>query len=181
MKKLLYPVLLTLISLQLLFSQDPVTFKTKVEKISDLEYQLIVTTDIEKNWRLYSQFLEEGGAIPTEFSFYDSNNHFKLQGNVQESESITKYDPIFGLDQSYFENSNIFKQKIIITKENLSTVLAKISYQACDDAVCIFRDSELEFNLDGTINDIENDDLTTLVSSENNPLLLNLKLSLIHI
>ena len=41
--------------------------------------------------------------------------------------------------------------------------------------MCIFRDSELEFNLDGTINDIENDDLTTLVSSENNPLLLNLK------
>ena len=175
MKKILYPVLLTLISFQLLFSQDPVTFKTKVEKISDLEYQLIVTTDIEKNWRLYSQFLEEGGAIPTEFSFYDSNNHFKLQGNVQESESITKYDPIFGLNQSYFENSNIFKQKIIITKKNLSSVLAKISYQACDDAVCIFRDSELEFNLDGTINDIENDDLTTLVSSENNPLLLNLK------
>ena len=175
MKKLLYPVLLTFISLQLLFSQDPVTFKTKVEKISDLEYQLIVTTDIEKNWRLYSQFLEEGGAIPTEFLFYESDNHFKLQGNVQESESITKYDPIFGLDQSYFENSNIFKQKIIITKENLSTVLAKISYQACDDAVCIFRDSELEFNLDGTVNDIENDDLTTLVSSENNPLLLNLK------
>ncbi|MBT3442555.1 MAG: cytochrome C biogenesis protein, partial [Flavobacteriaceae bacterium] len=50
-------------------AQEPVSFTTSVKKISDGTFELITSSKIEKNWRLYSQNLIDGGAIPTEFIF----------------------------------------------------------------------------------------------------------------
>ena len=158
------------------FSQDPVSFTTKVNSISKTQYELIISTKIDSNWRLYSQFLTEGGALPTEFIFKNiSNNSYGLIGNTIESESITKFDPIFNLDQTYFIDSNTFKQVIEVKDLNFDKVFATIAYQACDDAVCIFRESDLVFNLDGSSEIILNEDLTALVSDDSNPLVIDLK------
>ena len=132
-------------------SQEPVSFTTSVNLISENQYELIITSNIDKDWRLYSQYLVDGGALPTEFVFKnESLNSFGLIGKMIESESITKFDPIFELDQSYFVNSSTFKQIIEINNSDLLKVYANIAFQACTDAVCIFRESELVFNLDGS-------------------------------
>jgi len=158
------------------FSQDPVSFTTKVNTISKNQYELIISSKIDSNWRLYSQFLIDGGALPTEFIFKNiSNDSYILIGNTIESESITKFDPIFNLDQTYFIYSNTFKQVIEVKDLNLDKVFATIAYQACDDAVCIFRESDLVFNLDGSSEIILNEDLTALVSDDSNPLVIDLK------
>ena len=158
------------------FSQDPVSFTTKVNTISKNQYELIISSKIDFNWRLYSQFLIDGGALPTEFIFKNiSNDSYILIGNTIESESITKFDPIFNLDQTYFIDSNTFKQVIEVKDLNLDKVFATIAYQACDDAVCIFRESDLVFNLDGSSEIILNEDLTALVSDDSNPLVIDLK------
>jgi len=155
-------------------AQEPISFTTSVKKVSDDTYELITNSEIENNWRLYSQNLIDGGAIPTEFVFNQSDN-FVLIGNVKESESITKFDPIFGINQSYFINSSSFTQSIKVNSSNLSTIKAIIAYQACDDMVCIFRESELTFNLDGSINTIINEDVNSLIIEDSNPLILDLK------
>ena len=158
------------------FSQDPVSFTTKVNTISKTQYELIISSKIDSNWRLYSQFLTEGGALPTEFIFKNiSNDSYILIGNTIESESITKFDPIFNLDQTYFIDSNTFKQVIEVKDLNFDKVFATIAYQACDDAVCIFRESDLVFNLDGSSEIILNEDLTALVLDDSNPLVIDLK------
>ena len=163
-----------LLSINLTYSQEPVSFTTSVKSISENQYELIITSNIDDEWRLYSQFLKEGGALPTEFIF-ENEESFNLIGKMIESESITKFDPIFNLDQSYFINSNIFKQTIELKKSNISKILATIAYQACTDAICIFRESELIFNLDGSSETIINEDLTALISDESNPLVIDLK------
>ena len=155
-------------------AQEPISFTTSVKKVSDDTYELITNSEIENNWRLYSQNLIDGGAIPTEFVFNQSDN-FVLIDNVKESESITKFDPIFGINQSYFINSSSFTQSIKVKSSNLSTIKAIIAYQACDDMVCIFRESELIFNLDGSINTIINEDVNSLIIEDSNPLILDLK------
>ena len=163
-----------LLSINLTYSQEPVSFTTSVKSISENQYELIITSNIDDEWRLYSQFLKEGGALPTEFIF-ENEESFNLIGKMIESESITKFDPIFNLDQSYFINSNIFKQTIELKKSNISKIFATIAYQACTDAICIFRESELIFNLDGSSETIINEDLTALISDESNPLVIDLK------
>lgn len=145
-KNLSLKILFTLFSL-LCFSQDPVKWSTSVKKINDITFQLNTKAEIEDNWRLYSQNLDDGGALPTEFIFED-NSILKSFSNVLEPEPITKYDPIFKMDQSYFVNNVVFTQDIVLLESfNNDLIIQNLYYQVCDDRVCIFQDVQLVFNL----------------------------------
>ncbi len=167
-----FPFFFCLIS-GIIFSQNPVTFQTEVNKISENKFELITNTYIEKGWRLYSQNLQKGGAIPTSF-IYKKISSIELIDKTIESESITKFDPIFNIDQTYFEDKATFIQKVE-TNNIISTYNAIVEYQACDDVVCIFREADLVFKFDGSKLKIQNQDLNSFIIEENNPLLLNLK------
>ncbi|MDA8559235.1 thioredoxin family protein [Flavobacteriaceae bacterium] len=156
------------------YSQDPITFETKVKKISENTFELVTTANIQNKWRLYSQNLLSGGAIPTEFIFDNKSQSIKLIGDVSESQSITKFDPIFQIEQSYFENQSTFTQ-LIETNKIIDDITAVIAYQACDDVVCIFREANLIFNFDGSTLAIENVDLTSDIYENNNALEIDLK------
>ena len=156
------------------YSQDPITFETKVKKISENTFELVTTANIQNKWRLYSQNLLSGGAIPTEFIFNNISQSIKLIGDVSESQSITKFDPIFQIEQSYFENQSTFTQ-LIETNKIIDNITAVIAYQACDDVVCIFREANLIFNFDGSTLAIENVDLTSDIYENNNALAIDLK------
>ena len=145
-KNLSLKILFTFFSL-LCFSQDPVKWSTSVKKINDITFQLNTKAEIEDNWRLYSQNLDDGGALPTEFIFED-NSILKSFSNVLEPEPITKYDPIFKMDQSYFVNNVVFTQDIVLLESfNNDSIIQNLYYQVCDDRVCIFQDVQLVFNL----------------------------------
>jgi thiol:disulfide interchange protein len=156
------------------YSQDPITFETQVKKISENTFELVTTANIQNNWRLYSQNLSSGGAIPTEFIFNYKSQSIKLIGDVKESQSITKFDPIFQVEQSYFENKSTFTQ-LIETNKTIDNISAVIAYQACDDIVCIFREANLIFNFDGSTLAIDNIDLTSDIYENNNALAIDLK------
>ncbi|MDA9212902.1 thioredoxin family protein [Flavobacteriaceae bacterium] len=169
--------LLSLLFLSLSFlgySQDPITFETQVNKISENTFELVTTANIQNKWRLYSQNLSSGGAIPTEFIFNNKSQSIKLIGDVKESQSITKFDPIFQVEQSYFENKSTFTQ-LIETNKTIDNISAVIAYQACDDIVCIFREANLIFNFDGSTLAIDNIDLTSDIYENNNALAIDLK------
>lgn len=148
--KHLLAFLIVLFSIQTVFSQiEPVKWTAEVKKISDTEYNLIYNADIEDHWHLYSQTLPEGGAIPTEFIYNEDalTNDFELVGKASESKSITKFDKVFQMDLTYFDNAATFTQKIKLKNPNITQIEAEISYQACDDARCIFESEIVTFNL----------------------------------
>ena len=135
----------------LILGQNPVEWITNTEKINDSTYNLTTTAKIENNWRLYSQYNEEGGAILTEFIFSDSLI-IKNYSKVIEPEPITKFDPVFNLDQSYFVNQVTFNQSIVLFDNDVDFVNQTVYYQVCDDRVCIFQEQDLMFNLSGVSN-----------------------------
>lgn len=147
------------------FSQiQPVKWEIETEKISDTEYNLIYKAFIDEFWHLYSQDLPEGGALPTEF-IYDSiqsTQQFKLIGKAVESESITKFDKVFEMDLTFFDDEATFTQKIELIDPELDLIESEISFQACDDELCIFDSEIVTFsliqsasNLSNTIQDID--------------------------
>lgn len=141
---------IVLFSIQTVYSQiNPVKWTAEVEKISDTEFNLIYKANIEDHWHLYSQTLPEGGAIPTEFIYNEDalTNDFELVGKASESKSITKFDKVFQMDLTYFDNAATFTQKIKLKNPNITQIEAEISYQACDDARCIFESDVVKFNL----------------------------------
>ena len=55
----------------------PVKWETSYKQVSEDEFLLVFTAKMDQGWYVYSQYLEDGGPIPTGF-FYDEGDHFEL-------------------------------------------------------------------------------------------------------
>jgi thiol:disulfide interchange protein DsbD len=131
-------------------AQDPVVWNTDSKKLSETEYMLIFKASVEPKWHLYSQSLPEDGPLPTEFVFEEEGTAYELVGKMEESETVTAFDPIFEMDLSWFEGEGTFQQKIRLLQAELGEVSGEINFQACDDKICIFRNEPFRFVLDAS-------------------------------
>ncbi|PVW12622.1 protein-disulfide reductase DsbD family protein [Marixanthomonas spongiae] len=126
---------------------DPVDWKTRVEKVSDSEFDLVASATIDEGWHLYSQDVPEDGPIPTVFTF-EENKNYELVGSVAEEEGITTDDPVFGMRIKFFGNSAEFRQRIKVLSNELSLVKGEVEFMVCDDTRCLPPSYvDLEFNL----------------------------------
>ncbi|WP_179352749.1 protein-disulfide reductase DsbD family protein [Winogradskyella vidalii] len=126
---------------------DPVTWETKVKKVSNTEYDLISTATIDDGWHLYSQNVPENGPIPTGFSFANNNN-FELVGETSEAEGEIVDDPVFQMKIKFFDHKAEFVQRIKVLNEELSLVEGEVEFMVCDDQRCLPPTYiDLKFNL----------------------------------
>ena len=142
-------VILALIYTFLGFSQtegEPVLWGQELHKISDTEYELIFKADILKDWHVYSQFTAEGGSQPSEFIFDKVGEDYELVGIAEESETITEYSEIFEVDETYFKENLVIKQKIRLLNPDVNQVNVLLYFQVCKD-VCIPGEQEFVFAL----------------------------------
>ena len=129
---------------------DPVKWETKVEKISETEYNLVSIATIDSGWHLYSQNVPEAGPIPTGFSFTENDN-FELVGETAEDEGHTVDDPVFQMRIKFFENKAEFTQRIKVLNKELSIVEGEVEFMVCDDEKCLPPSYiDLKFNLKDT-------------------------------
>ena len=75
LSKLLF-LLVTILSIQLGYAQilQPVKWKFESEKTGENTYTIKCIASIEHGWFVYSQFLKEGGPIPTSFHFNENKD-----------------------------------------------------------------------------------------------------------
>lgn len=141
---------------------NPVKWTSKVEKISDTEFNLVMEGKIEDNWHVYSQFTPENGPLAAEFKFKDAKGNYELIGKVKESPYKKQYNDVFEVDEYYFEKKVTFIQKVKIINPNLTTIKATIDYQVCKE-VCINQDNTFTFSLPKIV--IENPAVVTNVDT----------------
>lgn len=145
MKKLLFVALLLLVEAPL-FAQivEPVKWSFGAKRLSKTEAVLFIKATLDKGWHIYSQNIPEGGPIATSFAFSPSKGYV-LSGKTVEPKPISKYEKVFNMNVSYFENSVIFQQRV---KLNSAQVLikGKLEYMACNDTKCLPPD-EKEFSI----------------------------------
>ena len=123
------------------FSQilNPVKWEFGSQKISETEYELIFFAKMDHHWALYSQFVEEGGPLPTVFSF-ESSADFELIEAVTEAEinKVTQHDPVFDMVVSKYYDTAIFKQRIKVKSSEFS-IIGNIDFMTCDDTKCTYK------------------------------------------
>jgi len=138
MKKIFTAILFLLIGF-FSFSQvhEPVKWVTDVEKISDTDFNLVVTATIDAGWHLYSQKIPDGGPIPTTFSFKDVADQYQLLGETIEGDGHEEFDKVFEMKIKYFEKEAVFKQKIRVLKTGILNINETLEFMVCDDTNCL--------------------------------------------
>lgn len=124
--------------------ENPVTWQYAAKKTGKNEATLYIKASIDPNWHLYSQNMKPGGPNKTEFTFASSKD-YALIGKTMEPKPITKYEKVFKMDVSYFENEVLFTQKVKLNKAT-TAVKGKVEFMVCDDKQCL-PPSEVTFSI----------------------------------
>ena len=151
MKKILILVL-TIFSLNInaqIFT--PVSWEFSHKILSENEFELIFTANIDEGWYIYSQSLADDGPVPTDFTFQETNN-YKLIGDVIEEKANEEYDPNFDMMLKFFKDKTTFKQRVSLEDMSQSvTIKGEIYYMTCDDKQCLppeLVEFSFDFNVD---------------------------------
>jgi thiol:disulfide interchange protein DsbD len=152
MKKL-YTLLLVLLALQSQAQiENPVKWSYSAQKTGNSEANILIKADIQKGWHLYSQFIEDGGPIPTSFTFSPSKD-FQLEGKVSESpKAVTAFDPNFGMKIAWHETQVTFTQKIKTTSDKF-TLKGVLEYMVCNNSKCL-PPTEQEFSIPVDVSEV---------------------------
>lgn len=148
MKRIL---LCTALPLLLAFSvagqiKNPVRWSTSWTKTGTQEVELVFTAAIDPGWYVYSQFLDDGGPIPTSFSF-KAGSHFQLLGKAKEEGKRKEgFDEIFGMNVVKFSGTVNFRQRVKVLDPKVP-VEGYLEYMTCDNEQCL-PPTEEDFRFD---------------------------------
>ena len=146
MKKIfiLFFTLLSVITSAQIF--NPVTWDFSQKQISDHEIELQFKATIDDGWHLYSQFIEEDGPVPTEFTF-TTEGGYSLVGIPKEGVPIEEFDPNFDMILKYFGHEAIFTQIVQVSSAEDFSLDGNVYFMVCDEAQCL-PPEEVEFSFE---------------------------------
>jgi thiol:disulfide interchange protein DsbD len=125
--------------------KNPVKFKFTINDLGNNQYEAVLNATMESGWHIYSKDIPEDTGIPTEYKV--SGKNIELIGKFTEvGKKHEEFSEAFGGKIIFYSNSAGFKQKFKLkdgTKPG--DVVAEITYQTCDDRVCLAPNT-LEFN-----------------------------------
>ncbi len=122
----------------------PVHWSYGAKKIGKNEAVVFIKATIDDGWHVYSQYVKDGGPIKTTFTF-PASPEYALVGKTIEPTPITRNEPVFKMDVSFFEKEVIFQQKIKL-KAGQATVKGTLEYMTCNDHQCLPPD-DIDFSI----------------------------------
>ena len=146
MKKVVLAVAILCFAATGAFAQilNPVKWQFGAKKINETEAVVFMKATMDQGWHIYSQHVDEGGPIPTSFTFNPSAD-FDVVGKTAEPAPKTKYEEVFSMDVGYFDKEVVFQQKVKL-KKGAATVKGAVEFMACDAEQCLPPD-EVEFTV----------------------------------
>jgi thiol:disulfide interchange protein len=135
--------------------KQPVKWYFSAIQANDQEALITFTASIENGWHIYSQYIDEGGPLPTTFNFNASDEYSLLDKVEETSDVVEKFDPNFSMPVTWFENTAVFTQRIKMNRP-MSTVKGNIRFMACSDYECL-TPQEKDFSVEVKMRRTENE------------------------
>ncbi|WP_087137362.1 thioredoxin family protein [Elizabethkingia meningoseptica] len=131
--------------------KDVVKWTYQLNKISDTEYEAVLTAKMDNGWHLYSKDLPPDSGIPTEMKV-TSKDVQPVGGFREEGKKIEEFSEAFGAQIVYYSGVAKFIQKFKVKDPKKGAkVAAEITFQVCNDRVCLAPNTlEFEKAIDGT-------------------------------
>jgi thiol:disulfide interchange protein DsbD len=139
----------SLITGQVLHAQ----WKFSTKKISNCEYDLIFTVNIDKGWHIPSVTKIKGpeGEIFSTKIIFNSSNDYILIGSLTETKPTIEYDETINKNVLLHYNKVTFTQRIKLKSASKLKISGTYEYQICNNAGCTFPPKDLFiFDLQGT-------------------------------
>lgn len=125
---------------------NPVKWTMAHEKVSDTEYDLIFTANIQQGWVVYSQEIGDDGPVPTSFNF-DAGSHFERVGKTKEAGNRKEaYDKVFEMNLIKFSGKGTFTQRVKVSDRS-KPIKGYLEFMTCDDERCL-PPTEVDFSFD---------------------------------
>ncbi|MBQ5926236.1 MAG: thioredoxin family protein [Paludibacteraceae bacterium] len=137
MKKLFSTLALVMCLVSMSFAQmvDPIRWTSEMKQDGN-NVEITLKATIDAGWHLYALELPEGGPMATDIAFGRVEGA-ELVGELQAvSDLVVKFEEMFGLELSWYENEAIFVQKAKITDENW-VISGSVSFMGCNDETCM--------------------------------------------
>ena len=97
---------------------------------------LQISAKIENGWHLYALDLDPSiGPVPTQIVLEKNKAVQVLNAFEASTKPKQSYDPNFGAEVSYFENSFEARNRIKVKKP--TTIKGELTYMLCDDKRCL--------------------------------------------
>ena len=116
--------------------EKPVKWSYAAKRTNKNEAVVFLRATIQTGWHIYSQNVKDGGPIKTAFTFSPSKE-YTLVGKTAEPTPVTKYEDVFKMNVSYFENTVTFQQKVKLKSANATSVKGQLEYMTCNDRKCL--------------------------------------------
>ncbi len=133
--------------------KNPVKWDMSYNQVSAQEFDLVFTATINSGWYVYSQFLDDGGPIPTSFNF-ETGDHFQLIGKAKEESANKKagHDAIFDMQVVKYAKKVTFTQRVKAS-DLKKPIVGYLTFMTCDDEQCLPpTDIDYRFELKSTMN-----------------------------
>ena len=137
MKRFFSTLALVLCFVSMSFAQmvDPIRWTSEMKQ-DGKNVEITLKATIDAGWHLYALELPEGGPMATDISFGRVEGA-ELVGELQAvSDLVVKFEEMFGLELSWYENEAMFVQKAKITDENW-VIAGSVSFMGCNDETCM--------------------------------------------
>src|SRR5690606_7465330 len=126
---------------------DPVKWSYNTEQVEGKEFDLLITAKIEKGWHVYSQFIEDGGPIPTTFRLTLSDSYSLTSKVIESSAAVSAFDPNLDIQIAWHQDEVVFRHRFILSK-NQAIRPAVLEFIVCNAERCLPRpEVECEFML----------------------------------
>jgi thiol:disulfide interchange protein len=147
MKKIVF-LLLLLCTSKAAIAQvlQPVKWISKTEKISETEFNLVISAKIDPEWHVYSQYTPEGGSLPMFLTFENQKSNYELIGQAKESPYKKAFNETFEVDEYYFDKTLTVTQKVKIINPKTTKIKLVLEYQVCKQS-CINDKKNFTFDI----------------------------------
>lgn len=127
--------------------QEPVKFSVSQKQLSESEFEIVFTGDVDDGWHVYATDIPDGGPTPATINF-DEKTGVETVGKLAARGNVhSGYDDMFEMNVSYMEGKAVFVQKMRITAATYS-VKGYLNYGACNDENCL-PPTDVEFAYSG--------------------------------
>lgn len=127
---------------------NPVSFSVSQKSLSDTEFEIVFTGQIEAGWHVYSTDIPDGGPTPATIEFDEQKGAEPIGKLTARGDVHKAFDNMFGMEVSYMEGKVVFVQKMRITEPNYA-VKGYLNYGACNDQNCM-PPTAVDFDFTGT-------------------------------